>query len=261
MSIEAIDRTVVILEHLAESPKGLGVVKLAERTGLAPSTAHRYLFALQSHAIVEQDESKRYHLTSRLYLLGLAVGDRFSLETQARGVLQRLAQTSQETACLVVRDGHHAVCIAQIDSNHQLKIAAHVGSRQDLRMGATSRVLLAYADEATREAVLEQAPLSRYTERTVTDSNDIRRILKGIRRDGYYMSRGEVDEGVLAVAAPVFDRRGEVIAALAIAAPESRVSDRDTLQSTVHLVTEGAGLLARKLGFSKTHTTRERKIA
>ena len=250
MTIEAIDRTVALLEQLAKHPKGVGLIKLAENVGLAASTAHRYLSSLQHHKLVEQDESKLYRLTQRLYLLGLAAGEGFSLETHAQGTLQRLAQASQETSCLMVRDGRHAVCIGQVDSEHQLKIAARVGSRQDLRVGATSRILLAYAPEEIQNEILQQGIVPKYTPNTVTDPAEIRQILHRIRLDGYYISRAEIDKGVLAVAAPVMDRRGEVIAALVVAAPESRVNTQETLESIVRLVTAEANELSLSLGFS-----------
>jgi DNA-binding IclR family transcriptional regulator len=248
--VEAVDRTVALIEQLAYHPEGVGLLRLAELVGLAPSTTHRYLATLCGHGVVEQDDQRQYRLTSRLYLLGLAAGAGFDLEAQSGPSLKRLAERSQETACLMVRDGEHSVCIGQVDSNHQLKIAARVGSRQDLRLGATSRVLLAFAPESLRDELLRREPASARTRNTITDPVSIGTLLKEIRELGYYVSRGEVDDGVLAVAAPVRDRSGEVTAALAVVAPETRMGTGSALDHAITLITEEARELSLKLGYS-----------
>lgn len=256
-SVEAVERTLALLEQFSEAPDGLGVSEMAARTGLAPSTVHRYLAVLTERGIVEQDRDRRYRLTARLYFLGLAGARGFDLETQARPALERLAELSRETVCLMVRDGRHAVCIAQIESRHQLQIAARVGNRQDLRVGATSRLLLAHTPVEVQDAILALPPLPRYTKRTVRDPDAIRATLADIRRDGHYISRGELDEGVSAVAAPVRNRHGEVSGAVVVAAPESRAGEA-TLDRLVDLVTEAAHDISNRLGHSPTRRLRER---
>lgn len=245
--MDVVDRTITLLEHLSQHPEGVGVVRLADALGLAPSTAHRYLATLQARHLVEQTDRKHYRLTSRLYLLGLAVRGQSGLERQLETTLHALADASNETVCLMVRDDYHAVCVAQVDSKHPLKIAAQVGSRQDLRLGATARVLLAHAPPEIQEYVLGLPPLELRTSDTVTDPEQIRTILRRIRSEGYYLSRGEVDDGVLAVAAPVRNHRGEVIASLVVAAPQARVSS-SYLRSLIDMVVRNAEDASKKLG-------------
>lgn len=258
--VEAVERTLALLEQFSEHPEGLGVSELARRTRLAPSTVHRYLGVLHRRGIVEQDRDRRYRLTTRLYFLGLAGARGFDLEAQAREPLERLAELSHETVCLMVRDGRHAVCIAQVDSRHQLQIAARVGNRQDLRIGATARLLLAYAPAEVQDEILALPPLPRYTARTVNDPAAIRAILVDICRDGYYISRGELDAGVIAAAAPIRDRRGRVSASVVIAAPESRTDD-EACRRFVECVTATARDISSRLGFSPPHRSLERSTS
>ena len=255
--MDLVDRTITILEKLAQHPNGIGVVNLATTSELAPSTVHRYLTTLQERHIVEQTKDKRYRLTSRLYLMGLAANERFDLKSQAQATLEQVAQTSQETTCLMVRDEAHAVCVAQVDSLHPLKITARVGSRQDLRVGATSRVLLAHAPADLQDHLLEQTPITQRTPNTVTDSSAVRAILERIRQEGYYVSHGEIDEGVVAVAAPVRNQEEEVIGSLVIAAPEARARDV-VLERLIELVTSSANDISRKLGYALAHPAKER---
>ncbi|MFO7590300.1 MAG: IclR family transcriptional regulator [Acidimicrobiia bacterium] len=248
MSIDAVDRTVAILEHLAQEPDGLGVMRLADRVGLAPSTLHRYLASLREHGLVDRTDDRSYALTPRLYILGLSAAHGFDLEANARSSLRRLADASGETVCLMVRDGDHSVCIEQIESGHQLRIEARIGSRSDLRLGSTGRVLLAFTPTEVQDEVLARKPLRGRTPNTITDPEQIRSLLEAIRRDGFFVSRSQVDDGVMAVAAPVRDRSEEVIAAVAIVAPESRMAAEPVLSGTIRLVLDEANVLSQRLG-------------
>lgn len=258
--MDTVDRTITMLEQLAQYPQGIGVIKLAEILELAPSTVHRYLATLQKRYIVEQDSDKRYRLTARLSLLGLAASERFDVQGQAQVTLERAAKTSQETVCLMVRDDLHAVCVAQIDSRHPLKIAARVGSRQDLRVGATSRVLLAYAPRSIQDRALAQPPLRQHTRNTTTDPLAIREILERIQQEGHYISHGEVDEGVVAVAAPIWDQGKEVVASLVIVAPEARAHKAATKQ-LVELIVRFADDISQRLGSPLRSTFRKDAVA
>ncbi len=258
MSIDAVDRTVAILEQLATQPEGMGVVRLADRVGLAPSTLHRYLASLQEHGLVAQGDDRSYTLTPRLYVLGLSAAKGFELEANARASLRRLAAESGETVCLMVRDGGHSVCIEQIESGHPLRIEARIGSRSDLRLGSTGRVLLAFAPDPVREEVLARPPLRPRTPNTVTDRDRLRSLLESIRRDGFFVSRSQVDDGVMAVAAPVRARSAEVIAAVAIVAPETRLAADPVLSRTIRLVIDEADVLSQRLGHAEPTVPPER---
>ena len=252
MAIDAVDRVVAILEHLAKEPGGATLSRIASKVGLAPSTLHRYLKSLQDHGIVRQAGDRTYGLTPRLYLLGVAAANGFDLEHHAQASLERLAQASGETLCMMVREDDQAVCVARINSNHHLKIEARIGSRADLRLGATGRVLLAFAAETLRDELLARPPIAPRTSLTITDPERIRDALETIRRDGYYVSRSQVDEGVTAVAAPVHDHTGEVIAALAIVAPDSRATAPNVLDRMVDLITREAQELSATLGYPRS---------
>ena len=247
-SIEVIDKTFQLLEQLSLRTAGVGVMELARTTGIAASTAHRYLAALQEVGVVARSPDSGYRLTPRLYVLGLPASGVADLERATEPSLRRLMEATGETSCLMVRDGRYSVCVGRLESPNQLKISAVVGRRQDLRLGATSRLLLAYVPDADQDQILMLPPVARRTPKTVSDPTCIRTILESIRSDGYYVSSGEVDEGVVAVAAPVRDRRGEVIASLAIAAPESRMGEQ-VLGTTVELVVREAECCSRDLGY------------
>lgn len=103
--------------------------------------------------------------------------------------------------------------------------------------------------------MLARTPLEQRTPNTVTDPNELRGLLEVIRRDGYYVSRSQVDEGVLAVAAPVRDSSGEVIAAVSVVGPETRLAAEPVLSQTIRLVQDEVAVLSQRLGYAPSFSS------
>lgn len=234
--MEAVLRTFRLIDCLAINPGGLGVNRLAAMVELAPSTTHRYMATLQDLGYVSQGPDKSYKLTTRMYAVGLSAVAGSSTDEQIRTSLERLALVTAETVMISVRDGLHSVCIAQRESNHRLKITAHPGSRQDLRLGASSRVLLAFVSDEELDAILNASPIKQLTSATVTDPSAIRALVKKVRTDGYCVSSGEIDTGVFGVAAPVKDNENRVVAALSVVAPASRAASEEEKRPLIDAV-------------------------
>jgi DNA-binding IclR family transcriptional regulator len=134
-------------------------------------------------------------------------------------VLRELSQATGETAVLTVRAGTRALCLRQVESHHPIRMAFRIGQLLPLYAGAGQRMLLAHAPGAVVQRVLEQ-PQWRTTDRTLSPAV-ILRELEQVRRNGYLVTRGELSEGAVAVAVPVF-AGGEVVCSLTVAGPEAR---------------------------------------
>jgi len=246
--MEAVVRTFRLIDCLANNPAGLGVNRLATMVDLAPSTAYRYMATLQDLGYVSQGPDKTYKLTTRMYAVGLSAVSGTGADEQIRNSLERLASLTAETVMVSVRDGLHSVCIAQRESNQRLKITAHPGSRQDLRLGASSRILLASLPDDELEAILAASPITQLTAATVTEPNAIRSLVKQIRTDGYCVSSGEIDTGVFGVAAPVRDNEYRVVAAISVVAPSSRAASDAEKLPLIHAVIAEADRLSPLVG-------------
>jgi DNA-binding IclR family transcriptional regulator len=147
------------------------------------------------------------------------VPSRQRLIDAAQPVLEDLVVDTLETAVLSIRTGTHALCLAQADSRHAIKVAFRIGQLLPLHAGAGQRLLLAFAPPGVQDRVLV-APLRRYT--AVTPSaEDLRRSLEPVRLARWAVSMGELTPGAVAVAAPVV-HHGRVIAALTVAGPSER---------------------------------------
>ncbi len=224
--VQSVDRTLQIVELLARSPVPLGVVAIAEATGLAQATAHRLLQALASRSWVRQDGDRRYAPGITMFRLGET--SQRHVATAAQPFLLDAAGTSGETANIAMLEGTHAVYVGQVPSTQRLRTFAEVGHRVPVHSTAVGKALVAFLPEAEVTSLLARSGLPARTATTITDPDRFRAELASVRRLGYALDRGEEAEGVACVAVPVRAPSGQVMCALSVSGPETRVKPSDS---------------------------------
>lgn len=231
-----------LLDTLGASREALGVSDLSAQLQLPKSTVARYLSVLNELGFVRQSPGdQRYRLGPKLYILGRAVPLDALVRDAARPHLVALTETMGETTILTVADGPEALCIEKIESPHAMRLTARIGERMPLHCGSSPRCLLAYLPEAEREAYLAR-PLAPRSPNTITDPALLRRAIAETRRSGYVVSRSEIDEGMVSVAAPVWDGCGSVIAGVSMAGPDIRLTE-ERLPAVIAAVRETAAAI------------------
>jgi DNA-binding IclR family transcriptional regulator len=249
-SIAIVTHTLRVLETFLEQGASEQSVKtISDQLQLSRSRAFRILSTLRSHGYVVQDpESKRYRLGLKLFQLGQRVASGFKIARVADPILADLTEKTKETSYVYALDGLEAVAVSKRECEHAIRISAELGRRDTLRVGAACNLLLAYLPQTQRDQLLDSGPLPQLTKNTLTDPQDLRERLAEIRRLGYHLSRGEEQEGVDGLAAPIRDSSGQVVAAVAIAGPSVRfVPERTGL--LIPLVCEAGRRISRELGF------------
>ncbi|MFN8722835.1 MAG: IclR family transcriptional regulator [Rhodospirillales bacterium] len=223
-TITAVDRALSLLEVLAENP-GVGVTELANLTGNTKSLVFRLIYTLEQRGYVIKDPSSRtYTLGYRILTLAADTQNHAALINAARPLMDELAQQVQENVNLLVRDGLHSLCVALRESPLPIRLFAQVGRRGPLHVGGGPKVLLAFAPDEVRDAVIA-AGLDVHTPLTITDPDRLRTVLDTIRRTNFNESHGDLDAGSFSFAAPVFAAGGQVVAALSVAGPADRLDD------------------------------------
>ncbi len=223
------EKTVQIVHRVASvlqafSARGLlGITDLANATGLPKSTTHRLVTALVNERLLVQDEdSHKYALSLHVTALGASILSSHSVRKAARPILMELRDQTHESVHLAVLEGMEAVIIDTEDSYFLVRVVNVPGQYLPAHAVSTGKVLLAYQWEARLREMLQRASLTRYTERTITDSRLLLEELRRVRAAGYAVSYGELEEGIDAVAAPVFDHLGTAVAAVSIGGPSER---------------------------------------
>ncbi len=222
-TIASLDAALTLLETIAEHP-GLGVTELARLTGSTKSQVFRQLHTFQERGYVLKNPITRaYDLGYRPLYVAERAKRQTNLLSLAQPYLDELSALSRENAHLIVRDGHHSVCVGLCESPQNLRLYAQVGRRGPLHAGGGSKVLLAYAPYEVRTDVLA-GPLERYTDATITDPEVLDQVLAAIVRDGYHLALQDIDDGAFAMSAPIRDHTDGVVAALSIAGPMYRLT-------------------------------------
>lgn len=245
-TISAVDRALLLLEALAESPDS-GVSELAAKTGFTKTLIFRLLFTLESRGFVAKDPVRRtYALSWHAMLLGDQARRQSKLLSAAEPHMEELCRVTGCNVSVQVRDGLHSVTAALHRSTKEPRIYAEIGRRGPLHAGGGPKVLLAFAPEEVREAVLS-SDLARFTPATLIDPDDLRQALATIRRDGWVISEGELDHSTCSVAIPIYDSNSEVAAALTITGmaallpPEKRGHVLDLLREAGAQITRLVG--------------------
>ncbi|TQK31463.1 IclR family transcriptional regulator [Arthrobacter sp. SLBN-53] len=223
-----LDKAVGVLHTVAESPCGLA--ELCERTGLPRATAHRLAAGLEVHRLLARDNEGRWRLGPALTELAGQVND--PLLAAGAAVLPRLRELTGESVQLYRREGNSRVCVASLEPPVGLRDTVPVGTRLPMTAGSGAKVLLAYSDPASQQAIL---PTAKFSERTLAE----------VRKRGWAQSAAERESGVASVSAPVRDGRGAVIAAISVSGPIDRMGRRPGARWAADLLAASEALTRR----------------
>ncbi|MEY4977348.1 MAG: hypothetical protein RIQ97_2543 [Pseudomonadota bacterium] len=230
----------------AEEPE-LGITTLAQRLGVAKSTAHRLASTLVAEGMLEQNpHDGRYRLGLLLFSLGTQVRRRMDVAEQATDHLHALGAQTGETVHLAVLHGHEILYLRNIDSPHAVRTRSYLGVRMPAHCTSEGRVLLAFSPPMVVAQVLRQKLVAR-TAHTVTDKSRLTEILAQTRHSGIGIDDEESEQGMRSVAAPILDAQGQVVAAVGLAGPTQRVT-KAGLRKFAQAVEQTAAAISTRLG-------------
>jgi len=216
-------KTMRVLEVLAECGGTVGLKELSWRVSLVKSSLFRILFTLKELGYVEHAKGAReYNLTKKMFrLLRSGVKGRGLLDV-ARPRMLALRDEVAETVALGEWRRGALVIIGGFEVPHSLRYAVDIGSRLGLHSSALGKAIAAELAPKVLTAGLGSGRLSRLTARTIRTRPQLFLELKRVRRLGYAINNGESVEGLIAVAAPVFDHRGRIAGSIGVNAPIAR---------------------------------------
>lgn len=244
---QSIQRALHLLRHVAAQTGGARLSEVAATLGLNKATCHRILSALVAEGFLQFDRARmKYELGSETVLLGWIARARQDIPALARRSLERICQTTGDTAFLSIRSGNEAVCVDRHVGDYPIKtLTLEVGSRRPLGVGAGSMALLAFLPEDELHATIAAAaPLFESLEGMTADF--VESLALASRAQGFVFNEGYVIPGMSALGVPVFDGAGRPAAALSVAAITARMSD-DRRVEIVKLLREEAETLSRTL--------------
>lgn len=220
LTVRAVERALDILLCFTQG-SDLSLTEISASIGLHKSTVHRLLTTLEEKGFVIRDAAtERYRLGIRIWELSthLPVGDEPA--ALLLPAMERLRDRLGETVSLYLRDGFERVRIQAVQSRQAIRRVAQIGARLPLSVGASSKVLAAYAPPEVQQALLDSPGWPESVDKAV-----YREQLRAIHELGYATSFEEREPGAAAVAVPIFGRGGNAAAALSLSGPVNRLSE------------------------------------
>ena len=237
--VEAVERAVAVLDTLADAVE-LGTNEIARRTGINASSVSRLLATLGAAGLVDQvDETGRYRLGLRLVELGNAALARLDLRELARPHLRGLVAATGETATLSVPGEEFAITVDFVRSPASVQSVAQIGRPSIPHATAAGKVLLAFGDFP-----LPVGTLRAYTPNTIVARPQLEREVTRVRSQGWAQAVREREEDLNAIAAPVRDAAGELVAVLGVQGPASRFGEGPMHDARRPLLAAAAALSA-----------------
>jgi len=247
-NIQSLERAAAMLRLLAGGERRLGLSDIASSLGLAKATAHGILRTLQHEGFVEQDPgSGRYQLGAELLRLGTTYLDVHELRARALVWTDDLARSGGEAVYLGVLHLQGVLVVHHVFRPDDSRQVLEVGAMQPLHSTALGKVLSAFDPVAHAELV--ESKREPFTSRSVTDLDDIERVLDLTRAQGFATDAEETWEGVASVAAPIFDRRRMAVGSVGITGAVERLTrDGDVRPELIAAVRDTARSVSRDLG-------------
>jgi DNA-binding IclR family transcriptional regulator len=247
-NITALRRGLELLNLFSKAQGRLTATQVAKLSGLPISTVHRFLSNLVSAGFLIGSRGGGYHLGIACFSLGQSALGHFDLRRLSFPYLQELNRKSRETIHLTVRYELSAVYVEKLDSPEPLRIHSHIGAAFPLYCTAVGKVMLAFMGSEAQAEILAQLEMRRLTQNTISNVQELKTHLLGIRRAGYARDLEENELHIRCVAAPIWDHTGAVNASLSITGPVVRMPISRIRQLAPLVQNAGLGI-SRELGF------------
>ncbi len=248
--IRAVQRALSLLQSFGYEERELGISELARRLDLNKSTVYRLLTNLQKVKFVEQDpQTGKYRLGIGLFEMGSRVLHHMDLHRVSRPYLEELSRVTRQTVHLVVPDGREAVYVEKVEHHGGfLPQYSRLGKRAPLHCTAVGKVLLAGLNDSEVERFIREKGLRSYTRRTITSPGALMKEIQAVRDRGYAVDNEEIQDGLMCVAAPVFNYNGETAAAVSISGMAIHFTS-ETLPGYIEWVKDAARRISTELGY------------
>lgn len=244
--VEAVSRAVLVLDAMRQGPASQTLESLAQRTGLSAAAVEAIVSTLEQRRLVQPDAEAAGHYRLGLGWLRLADVKRRQIDIRrvSLPVIERMRDAVNETVSLGIRIGDRRVNIEYAESRHEVRRIVQPGFHVAVHVGAGGRVMLSgLADEEVETYLVTiQMPQG--------EKSKLVHAIKAARRDGYAIVEGEVTSDTAAIAAPVRNHLGEIIAVVAISLPQKRLTAQMRVRGVKELLA-GAAEISRALGYDQ----------
>lgn len=246
-SAPAAEALTKIITFLSESEQETGISEISRGTGINKNMVFRILNTLENEGWVYCNGQK-YSLTLLLFGLASKPISRLSLNTVATPILYDLLNKTGESTYLGVLKNDKVLYLQHLDGIKNVRVAGRVGGEYDLYCSAPGKVLLAHADNDFIEEYTSRS-LEKRTENSITEKSALLEELERIRQNGYATDREEFGNGIICVAAPIFDYNGKVVSVIGCSAFTTNNKCEKYIERLLPEIVNAAKIISERLGF------------
>lgn len=249
-SVRSVVRALQIMECFDDEHPERGISEIADAVGLHKTTTYRIVTTLVNYGYLERTaDGQRCRLGLELANLGYKVIRRMDLRREALPYMKQLVQGWDEICDLSIFEQGKVFYIEVLRGNHGLTIAAAIGQRLPAHCTASGKIFLAHLPSAELDSILSQ-PLGSYTNNTITSPDELCGQLEIIRDQGYAVDYEEYEVGICAIAAPIYNQKGTVIATIGCPSPVSRMTS-ERISEIAIAFKNAAMAISHRLGFDQ----------
>ena len=246
----AIDKAIAVLDVISNCAAGVTITEIVEATKLNKIIIKKILNTLLDREYVFLDEkSGKYTLGFKSLELGISSLVNVNIVDIAIPHVKSLSNTINETCFLGVYNSGNVVYLYKSEGNNAIHTSSNLGHMRPAYCTGLGRILLAHQSQDEIERIL-QSSLPQYTQKTITNSQQLNELLAKVRRENIAYDWEEVEEGLVCVASGIFNYSNEVVAALSIAGPSHRMHNQ--IEKCASLLKETTNLISKRLGYIST---------
>ena len=247
-NVRAVERALQILNSFTDDNPEMGISEISQAVDLHKSTTHRIVTTLLNYGFLQRaDDDQRYRLGLRLAGLGMRVIRQADIRREALPYMTALVKEWDETCDISIFDQGQVFYLEVMQGKHALTIAATVGHRLPAHCTASGKIFLAHLPPEDLDHHLDE-PLTQFTENTITSPDELRKQLITIREQGFSFDDEEFEEGIRAIAAPIRNLGGDVIAAMSVLGPINRMVD-ERIEGIIKSLLEKSTLVSQQMGW------------
>jgi DNA-binding IclR family transcriptional regulator len=245
--IQLIERVFDILEYLSLNSEPKGPTQIAQEVGLNKSTVYRLLTSLQQRGYVEKSETGgTYQIGVKLVEVASNHINNLELQTEARPILNEMQTELGLVVHLGILDGPEVVYVEKMDISPDIRGYTQIGMRVPAQCSSLGKCILAQMSGEQLDYIMSACNFESYTANTITNLPDFKAHLRQVRQQGWAMDNEEYIVGHRCVGAPIYDYRGEIIAAISASGPTSLFPD-EQIEQVAKRVQTAAETVSRRL--------------
>ena len=247
---QCVNRVLDIIEVLAIEPEGLGVTEISKKVELHKSTAHRLISTLTARNYLEKTDVGNYKIGLKLVEAVSCYINSLELQTEARPYLARITGELGLTSHLGVLEGDKVIYIEKMDVVSSIKLYTDIGLRVHAYCSSLGKCLLTKYSKEEMEHVMKNCSFIKFTDNTISSVEALHEELTKVRKQGWGMDNEEFNIGHRCIGAPIYDYRGDIIAAIS-ASGTTKVLTDERIDEVAEYVMKSAKELSRSMGYDE----------